>query len=81
MFFHLSESKTMSTVIQDLSIMAGLNTCTPAISAKLEEFARLIISDMKTRASNFSDTTGSNSLDECLGNAELQMLEVINGHD
>jgi hypothetical protein len=74
MLFHLLENN-MTPVLKELAKKAGFATCTTTIQNNLEAFARLIIEDMRSRAFKFSDDTGSCSLDECMGNAELQILD------
>lgn len=65
----------MPPEVLKLAKKAGFSSCTKTIRHNLDYFARLIIEDIQTRAIKYSKDTDCASLENCLLNAEMQMLK------
>ena len=71
----------MNKRISELAILAGATPDTSGRwvrSGTLEKFAELVVTEFIRKTNEFADETGSNSMDECLGNARLNLFSVDN---
>lgn len=71
----------MNKQMNELATLAGATPDTSGRwvrAATLEKFAELVVKEFIRSATEFADKTGSNSIDECLGNAQLNLFSVDN---